>query len=179
MLSEKQKGQLEKIGIDDLNIVTKPDVIKAATAYMIKKIDKDSFYYCTSNMNVLDLLDAIKILSQNNAEIEKEILDVIKRVVKSLDANLSKADTIEEKQKIREDLMKCLEAAREMSSREFKKYMMTLGLIAVTLAVMPLLLALIGKKEDEGFDDNFLSNNDYFDMDILEEDMPIIDPDEF
>lgn len=48
-VNEKQKEQLGKIGINDLNIVTKLDVIKAATAYIIKKIDKDAFYYCTSD----------------------------------------------------------------------------------------------------------------------------------
>lgn len=31
--------------------------------------------------------------------------------------------------------MKCLEAAREMSSNEFKKYMITLGLIAGVAAL--------------------------------------------
>lgn len=152
MLNEKQKKQLNKIGIDDLNIVTKQDVIKATTAYILKKIDKDAFYYFTSNMNVSDFLDAIKSLSQNNADIEKQILEVINEVVKGLNVNLLKADTKEEREKVREDLMKCLDAAREKSKSEFKKYMITLGLITVALVAIPILLMLLGKESDNRTD---------------------------
>lgn len=156
MLNEKQKEQLKKIGVNDFNNITKQDVIKAAIAYITKKIDKETFYYCSSNMNISVLLDAIKTLSQNSAEIDKKILDIISEVVKTLNANLSKANTQEEREKVREDLMECLRVAREMSNKEFNKYMNTLVLITgcFVLGVIAL-FALASRNADGDNDDDF------------------------
>lgn len=138
MLNEKQVKKLKKNGINDINTKNKQDFKTVTKLYIDNKIDKETFEFFSKNFSFTELFQTVEELSHDNKDISVKAMEIINNVVLALREALSKAETEEERSRIMNDLMKCIDNAKEESESARKPYGNFIAAAAFFLGVLGL-----------------------------------------
>jgi hypothetical protein len=124
--------KLKKIGVKNFDNPSPDDIVKIMNAILkSKEIDASVFKSYVDNLAPQNkiLFEGLQTFAISQKEISKSVMDIINNAINILGAQLDKAQTVEERKEIRDDISKKVEEARIESDkqREFIKRLALIG----------------------------------------------------
>jgi hypothetical protein len=117
--------KLKKIGVKNFDNPSPDDIVKIMNAILkSKEIDASVFKSYVDNLAPQNkiLFEGLQTFAISQKEISKSVMDIINNAINILGAQLDKAQTVEERKEIRDDISKKVEEARIESDKQRKFY---------------------------------------------------------